>query len=239
MTNSRDWNANEFKKTIYGVYMKPKPIGIVGGAGPLAAVALLERLIQYAQTEYGCFEDKDFPKILLVSFPFSDMLAEQIDKNRVAQELRESLQFLKESGAVLLAIACNTLHAFLDDGMCDNLISLPQTTFSEVQRLEEKCPLLLCTSTTRQSGLFNKFFPCTYPDLRTQKRVDEIILRILKGNTSDPTDLTSLINTVEAETIVLGCTELSLFAPQCAQGGKKIIDPLDMLAKELIKKSFS
>ena len=31
--------------------MKPKTIGIVSGAGPLAGVALLDRLFRYAQIE--------------------------------------------------------------------------------------------------------------------------------------------------------------------------------------------
>lgn len=219
--------------------MKPKTIGIVGGAGPLAGVSLLERLFRYAQVAYGCFQDADFPKVLLVSFPFSDMLGKQIDKDTVAKELREALQFLRKSGATVLGIACNTLHTLLDEGMEENLLKLPQLTASEIECRGRKKPMILCTSTSRQSGLYNAFFPCTYPDLATQQLIDEIILTILKGNGSAASSLASLIRTLEAETIVLGCTELSLYSDQFEQGSKRVIDPLDILAKALINQSLN
>ncbi len=50
--------------------MKPIPIGIVGGAGPLAGAALLERIFSLSGSLYGCYKDADFPKVLLLSFPF-------------------------------------------------------------------------------------------------------------------------------------------------------------------------
>jgi aspartate/glutamate racemase len=97
--------------------------------------------------------------------------------------------------------------------------------------------MILCSSTSRRARLYDLCFPCTYPDLKTQEAVDGIILSILKGESS-ALRLSSLIERLEAEAIVLGCTELSLYSDQCA-GSKQIIDPLGLLAKELIKKSFS
>ena len=95
--------------------MKPRCIGVIGGAGPLAGVFLLERIFFLSRTLYGCYRDADFPKVLLVSFPFSEMLASKIHAYKIKQELRECIEQLRDNGAEVLVIACNTLHAFLDE----------------------------------------------------------------------------------------------------------------------------
>jgi aspartate racemase len=219
--------------------MTPKTIGIVGGAGPLAAVSLLNRLFRYAQSECNCYQDSDFPKVILISFPFSDMLKKEVNPIQIAQELKECLSFLKKNGASLLAIACNTLHNFLDEEMKENLLSLPQATLSEVQKTTTKPALILCTSTSRSLALYDTFFPCMYPDSATQNEVDEIILSILKGEKNVHARLEKLIENQPAETIVLGCTELSLVTDQLTLPQKLIIDPLEIVAKNMIQKSFS
>jgi len=95
--------------------MKPKPIGIISGAGPLAGAALLDRILYLAGSTYGCYKDGDFPKIFLLSFPFSEMLSPEMDIAQLQKELSSCLSQLRKSGAAVLAIACNTLHAFLDE----------------------------------------------------------------------------------------------------------------------------
>lgn len=71
--------------------MKPKSIGIVGGAGPLAGVFLLERILYLSGKRYGCHKDADFPKVFLISFPFSEMLCTDIDSAKLKKELGECL----------------------------------------------------------------------------------------------------------------------------------------------------
>ena len=219
--------------------MTPKSIGIVGGAGPLAGVSLLERVLSLSGSKYHCSKDADFPKVFLLSFPFSEMLSEEINVEQLRKELKDCLDQLRKNGAAVLAISCNTLHAFLDENEdLTDLVHLPQALAMAIPKKE--MPLVLCTSTSMRSALHQKFFPCIYPDLPMQSQVDRIIERILNGDDFQMIiqDLLKLIQTQEQNTIVLGCTELSLFTQHLLLCNKLIIDPLDIVANKILEKSF-
>lgn len=220
--------------------MKPKPIGVIGGAGPSAGVFFLDRLFSLARRKYGCHRDADFPQVFLLSFPFSEMLESSLNVGILQKELRNCLCQLRQNGSDVLAIACNTLHAFLDpqDDQQD-FMHLPRILGKNIGHNQES-PLVLCTSTASKDGLHRRFFNCEYADSLTQREVDEIIDEILKGD--DPScpleKLSRLIERQVAKTVILGCTELSLFASQLSIKNKTVIDPLDLLAEEVLKTSF-
>jgi aspartate racemase len=217
--------------------MKPRTIGIIGGAGPLAGALLFETILSKSRKIYGCYRDQDFPKIFLLSYPFSEMLSCEFNAAIVQQELREALQFLRQNGAEVLSIACNTLHAFLE-GEMPGLISLPRELAREIP--PGKPPLVLCTSTSVKFALHKRFFPCIYPAADVQREIDAIIDGILKGGNQKAL-VRKLINIIKAqaeETIILGCTELSLLAPRLMQCKKTIIDPLEIAAEKIVKISF-
>lgn len=219
--------------------MKPKSIGIIGGAGPLAGAFLLERVLSLSGKIYGCCRDADFPKVFLISFPFSEMLSHEVDAAKLRQELRDCLTQLRKNGASVLAVACNTLHAFLDEKEeLSDLVHLPRTLAAELSLIEE--PLVFCTSTSAQLGLHKRFFPCTYPDIQTQKQIDGIIHQILVGEDQQMIlkKLQELIQAQVASTVILGCTELSLFTARLNLPDKLILDPLEVAANKILEKSF-
>lgn len=217
--------------------MDPKTIGIVGGAGPLASVLLQQKLFRLARDDYGSWEDKDFPKLRVLSYPFSDMLRENMEKEKVQNELQDCLDELRSLKSELLAIACNTLHSFLSptEMKSQDLIQMPSLVKLQIKR-EEK-PLILCTSTSRRFEIYSKDFECSYPDFKTQNQIDWIIEEILRGK-SVLKNLKSLIEKQNSSCIILGCTELSLYTDKLNIFGKTIVDPLSLLAKTLIQKSF-
>lgn len=214
--------------------MRPKTIGILGGAGPLAGARLLDRILRFAQLNYGCCKDADFPKIILISFPFSEMLAEDIDVPKLRSELKNCLNELRGCGAEILAIACNTLHVFLDEEEKD-LIRLPDAVAA---KLKEEIPLVLCTSTSARYNLHNRFFPCSYLNASQQLELDSLIGSILQGEETIVEKLAKIIENQKAESVVLGCTELSLFREQINLPSKTIIDPLEIVAETLVEKAF-
>lgn len=219
--------------------MKPKSIGIIGGAGPLAGAFLLERVVSLSNKTYGCYRDSDFPKIFLISFPFSEMLSPIINTAKLRNELSECLNQLRNNGVSVLAIACNTLHAFLEEqDELDDLVHLPRILAKEIPPSEK--PLVLCTSTSTQFGLHQRFFPCTYPDSQTQGQVDEIIDQILRGidRAIVLKRLRKLLQAQKERTVILGCTELSLFTKSLSLPSKLILDPLEVAANKILEKSF-
>jgi aspartate racemase len=219
--------------------MKPLSIGIVGGAGPLASAKLLDYLVVLSSSTYGCYQDADYPEISLLSYPFSDMLSPQLDERIVREELGTCLQRLRNQGAAVLAIACNTLHNFLDQSDDrEDFVNLPRLLKKAIPKGE--VPLVLCTSTSRNLGLHKGYYSCAFPSQQTQVQVDEIIDRTLQGQDANSVllDLLRLIEKEAAPTIILGCTELSLYAKQLSACGKTILDPLEVTAKEILEKSF-
>ncbi len=80
--------------------MKPKSIGIIGGAGPQAGAFLLERVLSISSKTYGCYRDSDFPKIFLISFPFSEMLSPILNTAKLRDELSECLSQLRHNGVL-------------------------------------------------------------------------------------------------------------------------------------------
>jgi aspartate racemase len=220
--------------------MKPKSIGIVGGAGPLAGIFFFECLANLSRTIYGCHKDADFPKIFLLSFPFSEMLSPAVNSLQIKKELKECLNQLRQNGASILAIACNTLHGFLDEN--DNfpdLVHLPQTVAQQIPSSET--PLVLCTSTAARLGLHKKFFPCIYPNITIQHRIDQIIDQILKGDQQQKIidDLSEIIEKSKEKRVILGCTELSIFRNKIIFNKKLVIDPLLIACQKILKISFS
>lgn len=218
--------------------MPPKTIGIVGGAGPLAGILLVNKIVRILQTEYGCSHDADFPLIHLMSFPFSDMLSEKSDPYKVKCELRTCLYSLKDRGASVLAIACNTLHAFLEEDEYSN-VELIHIIKCVKTKLSDDLPLVLCTSQSRSLMLHKKFIDCLYPDNATQQQVDEVIQLSLQGKEKVAGSILNLILYKQtASTILLGCTELSLLTPYLISN-KFILDGLEIVAQNIVKTSFN
>lgn len=222
--------------------MKPLSIGIVGGAGPLAGAKFLDYLFTFSSSLYSCYEDADYPEITLLSFPFSDMLSPQRDEKRIRQELSTCLQRLRLQGASVLAIACNTLHNFLDQkDDATGFVNLPRQLKEAIP--QGKVPLVLCTSTSRNLGLHKNYYACTYPSPVTQAQVDRLIMRILQNQDAKNIlcDLVELIEAETATTLILGCTELSLYAQELSailSSTKTLLDPLEVTAKKVLEKSF-
>lgn len=218
--------------------MKPKCIGIIGGTAPLAGAFLLERIFSLSMEINGSSRNADFPQVFLINFPFSEMLSSNMDAAQVRKKLNQALNQLRENGTSILAIACNTLHVFLDkkDDSSD-FIHLSRLLAEE--KYAEK-PLVFCTSTSVHFGLHKQYFPCLYLDAKTQKKVGEIIDQILQGadRTAILKKLKALVLKQNAKKLILGCTELSLFSAQLSAMNKIIIDRLEIMTRKILKKSF-
>lgn len=223
--------------------MKRSTIGIIGGAGPMAGILLTKKIISICQKKYGCVNDSDFPKIILLSFPFSEMLKPNTPLQQegcVAEELKESIDFLIEAGVDYLAIACNTLHNFL----CEEHKQLIDMTREVKDELEKKClsqVFVLCTETSAQNKLYDTR-STIFPEKEEQKLVDETIDKILQGNTSHHDIraffdyLSDKINRCpEIDGVLLGCSELSVLHEHydIPLYNRMIIDPLDIVSKKI------
>lgn len=223
-----------------------KSLGIIGGAGPLAGAALYTEIIRYFQEYHGAINDNDFPKITLLSYPFSDMLkASDVNKIAVQNELQDAVKTLFKIDCFAFGIACNTLHLFTKniDNAGMKFISIVDATKKAVTTLHSKKPLFLGSTTSVNNGLYNDLSEyVVYPRQDQQKVVMDIIFNVLSGAIyeDDALRLKSIVQEIFIETpfdsIILGCTELPLLHkkyPFLTDGGIPVIDTLAVLAREL------
>lgn len=223
-------------------------IGIVGGAGPMAGALLVKKIIELCQRQYGCIHDSDFPKIILLSYPFSEMLQPDLlagNEKQLRIELQESLDFLIEGGANYLGIACNTLHGFVKTEGAERLIKLTDVVENDILESGYAKVLVLCTSTSLEKHVY-PFSSAIFPPKNKQVIVDQLIQNVMSGEFSlhHKTVLEQLITSeqdrrgFEIDAVLVGCSELSVLVDQFPLTGIVIIDPLELLANQICKKIF-
>jgi aspartate racemase len=222
-----------------------KKIGIVGGAGPQAGILLVENIIRLYQQQ-GCWQDHEFPSIMLLSNNFSPMLDQDHHHALIVQEVQEAIDRLDAAGNESVAIACNTLHAFVQtiDFKSMDFISIVDTVINVLKYKQYQKVLFLGTQTSVQNKIYEicDTIQIIYPTEVQQGLVHDCIVRILKHHyTKHDSELMSKIIdealcNEKVDAVILGCTELSIIHqmhPIISTHGIEIIDPLALLAKTL------
>jgi aspartate racemase len=219
-----------------------KSIGIIGGAGPEAGALLFRKVIQIYQNKYHLYKDYNFPKILLINYPFSEMLSSETKEEIVKKEMQDAMQMLKNNHIELCAIACNTLHTFLDHRHTwekGTFVHLIEEIEKELKKENYPSTLVICTSASRQKKLFDHLPNCFYIEKEKQKQLDQIIEEILKHkydkNISEK--IYHLLQQTSATHLLLGCTEFSVLHHDYPIAGK-VVDPLWILAEKLADLSY-
>lgn len=227
-----------------------KTIGIIGGAGPMASCHLYKLIIQECQQLYGCIADADFPRMIIINYPFVDMLtvdAGTANRILLIKQLQECIDQLASQGAQVIAIACNTLHTFLPDitipASC-KLVHIAQTTLDYAHQIGCQKLLILATATTIEQRLYaTPTIACVTPTAKDQDSIDQIITDILAGKITrkNSQKLSAVIKKYFINGIVLGCTELTLLNKQILSKNNRaivIFDTLQILAQQVIKHSL-
>lgn len=216
---------------------RPK-IGIIGGAGAMAGALLFETIVEVAQKKYKATHDADFPFILLLNFPFSNMLSQENPKDLIKDELKSCFDIFKKNDISVVAIACNTLHDYLPDDLSSfSFVHMIDETARFLQKNQWNTPLVLCTSTSKTSKIHKRHFDCSYTEQSLQKQIDTIIDEITAGDFPENTSklLTDLFFHQE---IVLGCTELSFLHKRSPIKTKRICDPNLLVAEKICELTY-
>lgn len=234
-------------------------LAIIGGAGPMAGVSLFQQIIRLCQEKYGCCQDADFPYMLLLNYPFADMLhgtCELERRNIILDQVADCFHQLKTNGVDIAAIACNTLHAFLEPTPSDKakLVHMILETALVLSNAGITQSLVLCTNTSATCQLHRRFFDCFYPEKALQQQVQKLIDTIMTGRQgcSEASQLAASLNAElnsprykeEKIGLVLGCTELSVFNEQFPLRSfgldprLEVLDPNQIVAEKICKLIF-
>lgn len=199
-------------------------LGVLGGMGPAATVTFLDAL----QRATPASRDQDhIDSVVLNHCTTPDRTARLQDDSAAdpSAYLMGDLELLGRLGADLAVIVCNTAHAFLPPQLPVPLLSLIEVgARAAVDAAGVPGPrvMLLATDGTRGSGLYQRALEgigaqVQLPDAAGQAEVMSMIYDGVKAGVDVPTaeflDLVSRLRG-EADTVLLGCTELSVLAEQ-------------------------
>jgi aspartate racemase len=241
----------------------PKHIGIVGGMGPFATQRFIRHVLEYARDAYGARLDEDYPRMTLESLSVPLLTAQGLaaEGTRTAIPLlTEALSHLEQSGAKVIGIPCNTIHAVfgeLEKVIAVPLLSIIETTAQAAVLQKSQTAYILATGSTISESLYQNALQehgifSLVPELSIQKKV-EMLITILEGG-SLTTEAHSLyseiledVRTQGADSVILGCTELSYLLPlsseiietQMNTEDFKIIDSSRALAEALVTFAYS
>jgi aspartate racemase len=205
-------------------------IGIVGGIGPAATVDFMDKIIRH--TDAKC--DQDHLRLLVEHDPrIPDRTAHLLGQGAdPAPALLAACKRLQAGGAALIAMPCNTAHAYLRQlrpALAIPVVDMPAETVAHIASAHPGCTRvgLLATSGTIATRIYHEAarhapFELLTPEPAWQARVMAAIYGehgVKAGHTSGACvdDLCAAIAHLAARgatVMILGCTELPMLLPQ-------------------------
>ncbi|WP_030950191.1 aspartate/glutamate racemase family protein [Streptomyces sp. NRRL S-646] len=225
-------------------------IGILGGMGPAATADFYAKLVA---TTPGA-SDQDHLRTVIWSDPTIPDRTRALlgDGPDPTPWLLDGSRVLREAGATVIAIPCNTAHAFVPR-IADH-VGLPIVhMIGEVARhLSAVTPRLhtaglLATTGTVRAGLYQEWLDrfgirLVLPDGAGQDQEVMTAIRAVKSGRRDGTTTALLSRAARrlteqgAQAVIAGCTEIPLGLPEDAVD-VPLIDPALVLARALVRRA--
>ena len=224
-----------------------KIIGILGGMGPAATVTFFDDIVKITQSKYGAEQDTDFSKIYLYNTALEGFNETGFEKpDLVKKQLINDIKKLENWGADFIVMPCNTVHYFIDELRASiniPIISIIESTISEVKKMQYKKVGVISSSSTRHLGLYkekleNENIEYIIATDDEQKLLDGVILSVMTGKQGKNENeiIKNIINRMKndnAEAIILGCTELPL-AIIPSESNLPLLNTITILAENAI-----
>lgn len=234
---------------------RPFKVGVVGGVGPAATVDFLAKIVR--NTPAG--RDQEHVKLVVEQNPQIPDRTENLlgDGADPTIALYSTCKRLEAADADIIAIPCNTAHAFVERIQPYLSIPVVNMLFETVEHIRKRFPDrrrigLLATSGTVGSRVYHDVvakagLQLLVPDEAHQARVMRAIYgpRGVKAGFTEGACRDDLLCALEslawdgAEIILLGCTELPLLVQQdeayrVAGRTVAILDPTEVLARKCV-----
>ncbi len=218
-----------------------KKLGIIGGLGPMATAYLLELIINMTQAE----TDQQHIESIIYNCPWIPDRTQFILKKSACSPLpamTEAGQRLAAQEVSQIAIPCITAHYFhkeLEEAIGLPIIHAISETAKYLAQRNCKTVGIMATDGTVQTGLFSAEFEkygiqCVYPSASCQAYVMDLIYKEVKAGKPVSMEkfrqVSQELFAAGAQTIVLGCTELSMIKRD-HQLPAGYLDVLEVLAK--------
>lgn len=223
-----------------------KKLGVIGGLGPMATALFIKMVIEMTDAE----SDQDHIEMVIYNCPqIPDRTSYILGKTTLSPvpDLIRIGRKLTMEGVDLIAVPCVTASYFYEElaaGLSVPVIDIPGEVCSCLKRRNIQCAGLMATSGTIAGGVFQKAlaesgYDLILPDAGIQEDIMHIIYENVKANR--PVELERFdraarqLKEAGAESIILGCTELSVVRENCSLG-PEYLDVMRVLAKSAVER---
>jgi aspartate racemase len=202
-----------------------RPVGVIGGVGPLATAYFLQRVVQRTRAQ----RDQDHVDMVVLNHAtIPDRTAFVLGRSGEdpGPVLARDARRLEAFGVSFLVMPCNTAHYFTQqvlDAVRTPFLSIIDVT---VAAARERVPGLervglLATAGTVASRVYDDAFAAHGVDVLTPSPEDQDVVnaviydQVKAGRPADPDALRAVAGRLAergASVVVLGCTELSVAA---------------------------
>lgn len=226
-----------------------KIVGILGGMGPQATCDLFNKIISYTNAK----SDQDNIHLLIdnnVEIPDRTSYILGKGENPVAYMIETAVK-LKNAGAEMIIMPCNTAHYFYDK--LTQAVELPFINMIEevgkyIYKNYGKCKVGLLATTGTYKGKVYETYCDKYnieiisPDNEDKNCILDLIYKVKAGDMNfDVYKIIEILNKFKNDgisTIILGCTELPLVFDSLDKEQVKdfnFISSTDILAKRTVE----
>ena len=212
-----NWDAYPQSEAVHWP-SNEKIIGVLGVA-PLATADFFQRLCSRPT-----YKDWEHPRVIIDSNPKIPSRGRclELGETDPVPYIKSGIAALANCGAEIIALPCNTAHIFYDRYTCDshvyipNMIDVVSEYCSHTHTHTQKC-LILASKSTVLYGLYQKklknfAIESIVPDMHHQDCVSSWIESVKQYRCCDDAahEMLNLILSSNADSVILGCTELSL-----------------------------
>ncbi|MCW4458032.1 aspartate/glutamate racemase family protein [Microbacterium sp. MPKO10] len=216
-------------------------VGVLGGMGPAATADFYAKLIAATPAS----RDQDHLRVVIWADPTAP------DRTRALASrgesplpwLRRGVQQLVQSGAEILVVPCNTVHAYMPDAVADTdiqFISIIDVAADQAQQASSTGKVgLLATEALIDAGLYQEALSergleAVVPTPQIQARLMQVIYQVKAGDTGRVVrDVTASILDALARqgvtSVIAACTEISVLVSRLTTS-IPVIDPSHALA---------
>lgn len=226
---------------------------ILGGMGTLATESFV-RILNHRTVTH---KDQDYLNYVLFNHAtVPDRTAAIIDPETAASPLPYLLDDIAKQNLLqpnFIVLTCNTAHFFFDtlqEATKIPILHMPREAAKELQRRQTGGKVaFLGTEGSVKAGVYEKElracgFDVMIPKPKLQQKVNDLIYRDIKEQDFLNKDLYyeilfEAVETCGCESVVLGCTELSLMEEFANDHSYQVIDAQSILADRTIERALN
>lgn len=221
-----------------------KTIGIIGGMGPAATLDMLNKI--YSNSTVGC--DQQHLRVLADIDPTIPDRTEAIlsgDSKEIVAHLLRNARGLINLGAEILAMPCNTAHAFVREIQGELSVPLVNIVNVTVEHIVERgwnTAGLMATDGTLAAGFYIKELrdhgvKVIVPSREEQAALMKAIYGFKGGIRRESAEMVNKVYQAllgaGAQRIIAACTEL----PILLEGRERVVDATALLANSVVRRA--